>query len=440
VTNTTHRVDDYVHAATRANTRRSYQAAIAHFEVEWGGFLPASADSVARYLAAYASTLALNTLRQRLAALAQWHLDQGFPDPTKAPLVKKTLKGIQALHPEPVKRARPLQLDELSQLVAALDQRIALAHTAVGHTEAVRATRDKALVLIGFWRGFRSDELGRLQVEHVVVHPDEGMTLFLPHTKTHNSGHGVTFNTPVLSRLCPVEAYQQWIALSGLRAGPVFRRIDRWGKISNEPLHPNSFIPLLRDLLRSAGIADTERFSSHSLRRGFATWANANGWDVKALMEYVGWRDVASALKYIEGSDPFARQRIEMALSNAVLPHGDGRSDPVRRLPVPAPNVVTKAPIATTLDLHFTLERHNAEVRGESKARRALETCCLKNAGMHIVDATAGRYRIVIDHTDANELHERVELLIDELYHLAATHSYFIKTTVTDPQTQRCWS
>lgn len=44
-------IDRYVEAATRENTRRSYQSALRHFEVEWGGFLPASADMIARYLA-----------------------------------------------------------------------------------------------------------------------------------------------------------------------------------------------------------------------------------------------------------------------------------------------------------------------------------------------------------------------------------------------------
>ncbi|EGH42627.1 Phage integrase, partial [Pseudomonas syringae pv. pisi str. 1704B] len=34
-------VDRYIEAATRDNTRRSYRAAIEHFEVTWGGFLPA---------------------------------------------------------------------------------------------------------------------------------------------------------------------------------------------------------------------------------------------------------------------------------------------------------------------------------------------------------------------------------------------------------------
>lgn len=78
-------VDVYVQAATRVNTRRSYASAVRHFEVEWGDFLPASADSIAHYLAQHADLLSITTLRQRLAALSRWHQDHGFADPTKAP-------------------------------------------------------------------------------------------------------------------------------------------------------------------------------------------------------------------------------------------------------------------------------------------------------------------------------------------------------------------
>lgn len=101
-------VDVYVHAATRANTRRSYASAVRHFEVEWGGFLPAGTDSIARYLAQHAELLSVATLRQRLAALSRWHQDHGFADPTKAPLVRQTLKGIQTLHPAQTRQAVPL--------------------------------------------------------------------------------------------------------------------------------------------------------------------------------------------------------------------------------------------------------------------------------------------------------------------------------------------
>lgn len=86
-------VDRYLEAATRANTQRSYASGLRHFEVEWGGHLPATPDNVARYLAEHAGQFTTNTLRQRLAALAHWHREHGFVDPTRAPLVRKVLKG-----------------------------------------------------------------------------------------------------------------------------------------------------------------------------------------------------------------------------------------------------------------------------------------------------------------------------------------------------------
>ena len=154
-------IEDYLHAATRDNTRKSYRAAIEHFEVSWGGFLPATADSITHYIADYADSLSINTLRQRLAGIAAWHQDQGFPDPTKAPHVKKVLKGIAELHPTTPKQAKPIQLHHLKQLISTLDQTVQNGSQING----LQAIRDKALLLMGFWRAFRSDELARLCVE-----------------------------------------------------------------------------------------------------------------------------------------------------------------------------------------------------------------------------------------------------------------------------------
>lgn len=307
-------IDDYLHAATRDNTRKSYQAAVKHFEVEWGGFLPATADSITRYLAEHAKTLSINTLRQRLAALAQWHQDQGFPDPTKAPVVKKVLRGIQAMHPAQEKQARPLQLDQLEQVVAWLNHAIENAASTNDRPGVLRHTRDKALLLLGFWRGFRGDELTRLEVQFIQAHASQGMTCFLSHTKGDRRHRGTHFKAPALSRLCPVEAYLDWIGAAGLTHGAVFRRIDRWGHVGEEGLHIDSLIPLLRAVFAAAGLAFADEYSGHSLRRGFANWATSNGWNAKTLMEYVGWKDVQSAMRYVDAADPFGNMRIEEAL------------------------------------------------------------------------------------------------------------------------------
>ena len=141
-------IERYVRAATRDNTRRSYQAAIEHFEAHWGGFLPATADSIARYLADHAEQHAVSTLRQRLAALSQWHISQGFPDPTKAPLVRQVLRGIRTLHPTPPKQAAPLLLQHLQRAAECFEEEARQAREHHDLRALRRARRDAALLLL----------------------------------------------------------------------------------------------------------------------------------------------------------------------------------------------------------------------------------------------------------------------------------------------------
>ncbi|MFC7287431.1 hypothetical protein DBR37_09060 [Herminiimonas sp. KBW02] len=298
-------VDHYLYAATRENTRKSYQAAVRHFEVEWGGFLPATANSVARYLADHAELLSANTLRQRLAALGQWHINQGFPDPTKAPIVRNVFRGIRASHPLQEKQAKPLLLAEVEQVAISLSTAAAQAQEMGDRPLSLRLKRNHALLLIGFWRGFRADELTRLAVESISVTPGEGMICYLPHTKGDRQYRGTPFKVPALAKLCPVSAYQDWQNAAQLEEGPVFRAIDRWGHVGERGMHVDSIGPLLRSILSENGVVSSELYSSHSLRRGFANWAISSGWDIKTLMSYVGWKDVQSAARYVDAADPF---------------------------------------------------------------------------------------------------------------------------------------
>lgn len=308
------RVDFYLDAAQRPNTQRSYESALQHFEVTWGGLLPATGDSVARYLADHAGILAVSTLKHRLAAIAKWHVEHGFVDPTRAPRVRQVLKGIKAHHGNQEKQAIPLQLTQLGQVADALEALAAEAHADQAIAAERRALRDRAFVLLGFWRGFRGDDLISLQVEHLTFHPGQGMSCYLADGKGDRNNAGTTFKVPLLSKWCPVVAVQQWLEASALVGGPLFRSINRWGAVSQDALHPNSLIKLLRRTLASAGLDAADSYSSHSLRRGFAGWASANGWDVKTLMEYVGWKDPQSAMRYIDARDAFAQKRIELAL------------------------------------------------------------------------------------------------------------------------------
>ncbi|MDN7631624.1 Tn3 family resolvase [Burkholderia multivorans] len=432
-------IERYVAAATRENTRRSYQSAIRHFEIGWGGFLPASADAVARYLADHAEALSVNTLRARLAALAQWHQTQGFPDPTRTPHVRKVLKGIAALHPAAEKRAKPLQLEQLERLAAWLDGQIREAEENGDTRVRLTHLRNRALVLLGFWRGFRSDELSRLRIEHISVEPARGMTLFLPRTKGDRAQLGTTFKAPALSRLCPVAAYEAWIAASGLTEGTVFRAIDRWGNLGGEGLHAGSFVPLLRALFRAAGMPAPDNYSSHSLRRGFATWANSNQWDLKMLMEYVGWKDVRSAMRYIDAADPFAQHRIETALA-ATLTLASPPSTAASHEKAPAPLAMASSPTPETrLEMHLMVERNSKFVRGMSKARRWIEQFCLAEYRMRCLDKHRTRYEMVMPFAHGPELESAIEELLSEMHSTADLCNCWIEASLHDPVTDTYW-
>lgn len=312
-------IDRYLSAANRENTKRSYESAIRHFEEEWGGLLPATPDSISRYLAAYAEKLSMNTLRQRLAALSHWHSVHGFPDPTKTTLIRQLIKGIKTIHPCVEKRAKPLQIEQLEHLdrwlELSLDEAIRLGNRAA----TLRHARDRAFLLLGFWRGFRGDELVHLCVEYVEVSPGKSLRCFLPRTKGDRKLQGATYQTPALSRLCPVAAYLDWLKHAQIKHGPVFRKIDRWGNLCEEGLHSNSLIPIMRSIFRAAGLTAPDNYSTHSLRRGFAGWAASSGWDIHSLMQYVGWKDVKSAVRYIEENNTQVRNRIEKELNKFSL-------------------------------------------------------------------------------------------------------------------------
>ncbi|MFE8070008.1 site-specific integrase [Marinobacteraceae bacterium S3BR75-40.1] len=414
-------IERYVQAATRDNTRRSYRAAIEHFEVSWGGLLPATADSVARYLADHAETHSVATLRQRLAALARWHRDQGFPDPTKAPLVRSVLKGIREEHPYRPKRATPLAVAQLQQLDEWLVARIAEARRQA-HERLGTWLRNRALVLLGFWRAFRSDELCRVRIDNLSIMTGAGMVLYLGRSKNDRQAQGRTYKVPALQQCCPVEACQDWLDHLQQDTGPLFRGVDRWGHIAEKALHPNSVVPLLRQLLVDAGVASAETFSSHSLRRGFATWANASGWEVKALMDYVGWKEAQTALGYIEARSPF-----EPALTQ--LPTDDTLGRP--RLAAP------EAPPVRALELRLALEPQRPHSRKHHRTRRVIETHCLRP--LDAQNLSDVHYRIQVAAESEEALDEQLYDLIDEMHQIASDQACWIETLIKDPQSGQVW-
>lgn len=420
-------LDQYLAAAARKNTLTSYASATRHFEQEWGGLLPATADQIARYLADFAGTLSNNTLRHRLAALGRWHAQHGFPDPTKAEIVRQAFKGIRAIHASQEKQATPLQLVDLELVIAHCEKALAQARRDGNVGLERQALRDRAMLLLGFWRGLRSTELVSLRVEHTTLKPGESVTLFFPTSKGDRQNAGRSFSAPALSRLCPVQALEAWLAATQLTHGPVFRRITRWGTLGKAGMNSDSIIPWLRKLLANAGVSEARAFSSHSLRRGLAGWATQHGWDLKTLMRYVGWRDVQSAARYIDGLTD-DRARIESGL---------GQSSP--RRDVSPPVVPASSPSGISLELTLRISSLTGKTRGIAGTRRHIEEICLAKYGGQKFGRDGTRYQVQLPAETDRTLDEQVGDLLDELHQLSSNNDCYLEASLKDPASGRCW-
>jgi integrase len=290
----------YVHAATSDNTRMAYQNDINHF-VKSGGLLPGTPDSIIRYLQAFADKLNPRTLVRRLTAIKHWHVYQGFPDPTAYPLVRKTLTGIMHVHGKPKRKAPALTSEQLITMAQYLSPQ-----------DTLTSTRNNALLQTGFFGAFRVSELTQIQVEHITFMP-EGIEILIPRSKTDQNGEGqhcaIPYGDPLL---CPASAIKAWCEKAHIQSGYIFREVDRHQNIGQTPLSSKSVGVVLKTVAAAVGLPKAEEFSSHSLRRGFATTASRKGAPFVAIMRHGRWRHEGTVLGYIEEGQRFETNAAKM--------------------------------------------------------------------------------------------------------------------------------
>lgn len=281
----------YIKAATSDNTRIAYRSDIRHFE-QWGGKLPASPETIANYLQAFATKLNSRTLSRRVTALKHWHNYQSFPDPTIHPLVLKTMTGITRIHGKPKEKAYPLLPEDLLLIIKNL---YAL--------NSFASHRDSALLQLGFFGAFRRSELVSIEVGHINW-KQEGIDIQIPQSKTDQMNEGQYCGIPYGKELlCPVMALKNWLELSGIKQGPVFREIKKGEKLKDRKLSPLSVNHILKKRAQECGISYADKLSSHSLRRGLATSASQVGANLSAIMRQGRWKQVSTVMEYVEANE-----------------------------------------------------------------------------------------------------------------------------------------
>jgi site-specific recombinase XerD len=296
----------YLQAATSQNTRKAYQQDIRHF-LNSGGLLPATPDSVMTYLQQFASILNSRTLARRLTAIKHWHSSQGFADPTSHLLVRKTLTGIKNIHGKPKNKALALQVEQLASMVAFLKLRAELIDY-----------RNNALVQIGFFGAFRRSELVNIYFEHIRF-VTGGVEILIPRSKTDQSGEGLICAIPYGNeRLCPVIALKIWCEKALISKGPIFRRITRGNLLSEKSIASNHINIIIKTLAYQCNLANADQYSSHSLRRGFATTASQQGASLSSIMQQGRWQHTGTALGYMEEGKRFEDNAASFILKNSL--------------------------------------------------------------------------------------------------------------------------
>jgi integrase len=265
--------DALIAASTANSTKAAYASDIRHWLAN-GGTLPANSSQVVEYLACFAEKLSVSTLERRLIAIHQVHKEISQPSPARDMAVRSTMQGIRRTHGKRKKQAQPLLKDDLLETLVLIDRQ-----------KPVKAARDRAALLVGFAGAFRRGELVAIRVEDI-RHVDNGIEVFLPSSKTDQQREGDTkFISCANGARCPVAALAEWLAISGIEVGFVFRAVDRHDNVSETALTPQSVRLIVKKSVARGG-RDNTAFSAHSLRSGYITQAAIAGhqiWQIKLV-------------------------------------------------------------------------------------------------------------------------------------------------------------
>lgn len=282
-------LNKYVVAATSDNTRRAYRSAIRQFE-KWGGRLPSEPNVLVGYLNERAGQLNPRSIELHLTAIRQWHITQSMSDPTRHPMVAKTMNGIRRIHGRPKVKAKALSLNHMVSMLSCLR----------ALPDSNKKARDIALLLVGFFGAFRRSELVSINIEDLQWEAD-GVIVTISKSKTDQESEGLTRGLPLGNQLiCPVNALKNWIDRIGDDKGPLFKPINKWDQIQNQSLSPGAINVFLKQLGKKCQFDFADELSSHSFRRGMSTSAAREKIDFALIKKQGGWKNDATVWGYIE--------------------------------------------------------------------------------------------------------------------------------------------
>jgi len=283
------------------NTLRAYQSDLKDFGLfcAQNGFksLPSEPKIVSLYLT-YLSTkeAKMSTLKRRLVSIGVIHRLKGYYLDTKHPSIIENIMGIKRRKGSLQKEKKPILISHLKLLIKVIDEQ---------KVKDIKKLRDRTIILVGFSGGFRRNEIISLDYDDLDF-VEEGLKIKIKRSKTDQFGEGSVKALPYFdnSNYCPVISLKNWIKVSKINSGPLFRRFIKGSKLSENRLTDQTVALLIKEYLRLAGI-DSKNYSGHSLRSGFATSAAESGADERSIMAMTGHKSTEMVRRYIKEANLF---------------------------------------------------------------------------------------------------------------------------------------
>ncbi len=269
------------------NTLRAYKADYKDFAVFCikHGFksMPSDPKVISLYLTHLSQNSKFSTLKRRLASISVIHKLSGHYIDTKHPMIAENLMGIKRIKGSFQKAKKPILINELKLIVNVIDK----------DKNEKKRVKNKALILVGFAGGFRRSELVAISLEDIDF-VTEGVKIFIKRSKTDQSGEGMTKGIPYFSNpeYCPVTSLKNWIQKSDIKTGKIFDISDK------------SVALTIKKYTALAGL-DSNKYSGHSLRSGFATSAAELGAEERSIMAMTGHKTSQMVRRYIQEANLF---------------------------------------------------------------------------------------------------------------------------------------
>ncbi|MDP5310359.1 site-specific integrase [Streptomyces poriferorum] len=258
------------------NTSRTYNSARRRFEA-WCRendrvHLPCTTATFVEYVGHLVrADKSPSTIQVAMSAIRSWHQDGQQPGTKEASeALRKHARGWAQRRT--AKKAPAIRTDMLAAMVA----------TCASETDAdyPKATRDAALLTLGWGMLSRRSELAHLLIQQLTIGPT-GIHVLVAFSKTDQAAKGnTTFvpDNPDDPATCPVVRIRAWLEelrRQGVTDGPLFRHINRGGTIRHRAggpeenlLTPDAIGAIVKARAKLANLPDPSKITAHGLRRG----------------------------------------------------------------------------------------------------------------------------------------------------------------------------